>query len=423
MTTIYREVESILTSQATTLEALAGIVGLSVEELFAGESFAGIDLRDEPLAVLLRMDADFEGAILSREQTRALREGRGVRAERVRRARLDIVRSARRDRLEDYVVTYFPKPRQDAARAVLVAPLLVDRERPLRWEAGDLSYAVDALRFILAEGDSLRRNSREAVLRFLIHLMIMRFPLDVGVIETLWGGAVMLDPATMRQVVDLDLCTERFVFGWLDRIGASSSTRTSATEQGQANRLAVKSGHPASDVFGDALSYAIQAPTKAPISYYERILSRARSLDEMLGLVRLVPSRLVDPPFAALFSRVLAQAATSAAAISEIALDERLHPRVRAAFRSLVVAAGTVEGREALLDIITDTGERASGLEVDAILAGLAFQESLDLMRRRWDQLASHHRHVALDAIAAKASSPRERDAVKRLREQHGRDH
>ena len=364
MTMIFREVERLLTSQATTLEDLAAIVGLTVEELFEGERFAGVDLCDEPVAVLLRLDADFSGAILSREQQRALRDGRGARAERDRSRKVDAVWASRRERMGRYIATYFAEDRRVAARAALLDPLLADAGEPLKWQRAHFRLAGDAVGFVLEDGDGLRRDVREAVLALLIQFKAIRLPLDVGVIDALSGGIVTLDPSTVHEVIDLDHCTERFVLSWLDQLGPGASRRAFSLRN---DRVDVPPANPhgsTSDAYADGLKLAIEAPSRPAASYLANILDRARSIGELRDLVSRVPPQRIDQTIAGLLARVLARAATSAATIKAAALDEGIDRRVRRAFRSHIVAAGTLEGREALLSIIASAGEQASGLEV-----------------------------------------------------------
>ena len=387
------DVERILKSPATTLEALADVVGLTVEELFEGESFAGVDLREEPIEVLLRIDADFEDAILSSRQKSALRESRGKRAERVRRRRFDIVREARRDRIEEFIRYHFISRYYSAAEKALLQPLMVYRERPLKWDPTDLPYASDALSFIISHSDALKRTTREAVLRFLIHLKYMQFPLDAGVTSVLADGVVKLDPSTVREVIDFDFCTKGFVESWLDSLATSSRS-----------------------VYFEGLVVAIQGPRKPPLSYYDTILDRSDSFEEMCSLISSIPSRRLDAEVIRHLAVRLGYSATNVNMIIQAASNDNIDQRIRARFRSLIIAAGVPESTKALLSIISESGDKTGGLEVDAIMSGLNFDESVALIRLLWQKLSAHHCRVALDAIALKATNNQQRSQATRLR-------
>lgn len=88
---LFKDVERILLSPATNLEELSAVVGLTAEQLFNGENFCGVDLSDEPIDVLLRINADFTGAILSAAQKRALRKRSATRKDDVRQERHELI--------------------------------------------------------------------------------------------------------------------------------------------------------------------------------------------------------------------------------------------------------------------------------------------------------------------------------------------
>lgn len=414
MTTLYREVARILMSPATSLEGLAAVVDLTVEELFEGERFEGVDLRDEPVEVLLRMDADFSGAILTREQTRALKEKRAAHEQ---GARLAAATKKQREAFESYIETYVRAERRGAAREAFFDPPLPVGEKPSP-RRRSLHLAPSALGFVLAEVDDLLRDPGEAVLRLMILFKGLAIPLHRPVLDVLKSGRVILDPETARRLLDLDLCTDGFVMDWLDGLDPASKdpwiSKAYTSRYRTSDELAQQR-----DLFPDGLRFAVQGRSQLSDQYLGHILGRTRGFSELVDVVADISAEKINMDVAARAARHLALAASTTEEIELIASDSAVDGRVRAMFRRLVVAAGTPEGREALLRIVVKAGEQASGLEVNAILGDLGFEESVVLMRRYWPGLSRHHRNVALDAIAAKASNVAERDRARRLRQQY----
>ncbi len=417
-------VKEILLAPSHTLETLAAVVGMSPEDLFCGESFRGIDLQDESVELLLRLNADFEGAILTRAQTNALRVHGGVKAQRKRNDDLATIQSLRREAMERYVRETFAVDRRDVAMDQLWRPLEIGAVALKEWSPETFAYVENSLRFISKESRSVSRDMREAIMSFLLKVKMMRLPISSGVVDALVLAGADLSTKTIAQVIDFNYCTKDFVYGWLNYVGPSEKDHAQpkgyGASYGQSYGVAsVRSDRQITyleDEYSEALKVAILGPSSPPIDYYESILERARSLNELRGLVGLFTSLRKDQLVVKLLARIMAQTTVSEKDITDAALDERIDGRVKASFRSLILASGNPIGRPALLRTIIEGKERASGIEVDSVLVGLSIEEAIELMRGFWQGLTTHHRSVALDAIASKASSEEDRTRVKRLR-------
>lgn len=421
---LFERVKEILLAPAHTLETLAAVIGMSPEDLFCGESFEGVDLQDESIDLLLRLDADFEGAILTRAQTNALRVHGGVQAQRKRVDDLIAIQLMRRESMERYVGETFAKDRFDVAMEELWGPLEAGAVTPLEWSPETFTYVENSIRFISKERRSFSRDPQEAIMSFLLKVKMMRLPISSEVVDALVLAGADLTTNTIAQVIDFNYCTKSFVSGWLDHVGPSEKDHALPKGYGQGYgqsyggiRIRPESKVKyLEDEYSEALRAAILGPTSPPIDYYESILERARSLSELRGLVGLFTSLRKDQRLVKLLARIMAQSTISEEDITDAALDERIDVRVKASFRSLILASGNPVGRPALLRTIIEDKEHASGIEVDSLLVGLSMEESIKLMRGFWRGLTMHHRSVALDAIASKASSEEDKSRVDRLR-------
>ncbi|TGN55490.1 hypothetical protein E4L95_15000 [Paracoccus liaowanqingii] len=429
---IFEGVKAILLSPSGSLQGLADVVGQSAEELFEGESFNGIDLRDEAISLLLKIDADFTGAILTRAQTKALKNGGDARSRRLRGQGLSELQSMRYAVISSFIEKFFPEDRHYAAEVALWSPLKSGATADGNWKESVRFYAANALRFLVMEGTKLDIDSEEIVLNYLSNIKMLKLPVEAGVLSEILRLNIALPPEIFEKVFDFDCCTERFVVDWLDYIAVAydekegGSLRAGSLEIDPSNaslKWSPKSGLPkiikTSSFYLQALSLAALAPTNATLSYYESILARARSLEELRYLIYRISEKRPDASAAGLVARILAQASSDPKFITEIALDENIDVNIRNRFRYLIIASGSPEGRRALIAIIADLGEKASGIEVDSILVGLSFDESIKLMRPFWEALTLHHRAVALDAISAKVVSESERHRMKLLRDRY----
>uniref|UniRef100_UPI0035C82066 hypothetical protein n=1 Tax=Palleronia sp. TaxID=1940284 RepID=UPI0035C82066 len=396
--TIFDEVRKILMSPSSTLQGLAGAVGLTPEELFEGESFQGVDLQDEPLDLILRLDSDFEGAILSREQSKALRAGRGVAAKRAKHAKLKNLQEYRRDSIEGFVQRYFAQGVWEEALSVLWSPLSKSAVDIDKWSGMTQYYVPDAVRYISANEDNLSNPLSDAIVSFLLKVKMMRLPLGGDVIAALEQAGQVLVPETMEKVVDFNYCTERFVMRWLEKIEQYQHTGSGR------------------DMFFEALSLSMLGPSSPSSSYVESILSQARSLNEVRALVRRLSKKRIDRSLGSMIARLLAKKATSQKEITDTALDREINPYVRSAFRQLIISSSNPIGRRSMIDIIAAGGKNSSGIELDAVLMGLDFDDSISFMQPHWDRITSHHRSVAIDAISSKSRTAEHRNRVRKLR-------
>lgn len=412
---LFRSIERILTSRANRLEELADVVDLPVEELFLGESFVGIDLRDEPIAVLMRINADYRGAILTPDQKRALK---GVRASRERRERAESITAMRRSRMETYIDKHIKADRRIMAHAALVEPLLAERPASDRRARAELGYAAEALKFVLQQRQWLLSDAPEAVLDLLLQIKAMRLPVNNTVLRYLSAGVVTLNPGTVRLAFNLDLCSDSFVFGWLDGLRGSEANRNPDRAPAGAEQEPQALNHTTgkADAYGDGLRLAIEGRSRASGSYLAGVLRRARSHDELMELVRAVERSLIDQDVASELARMLARTAHSSRDIESTILDEMIDRRILAVFRRLVAAAGTQEGRQALLRVVSRAARQASGIELDTILSDVDFDAGVRLMEPHWASLSLHHRRVAIECLARQATDARRARRVAILR-------
>ena len=416
-------VRRILLSPATTLEGLASAVGLTAEELFHGVNFDGVDLTDERVEHLARIDADYTGAILSRRQRRIL-NAIPTRRRRSRRQIAELRAAAMRRFIEESI----QQEHHAAAVAALIDPLLDREETRFKPGSYETRYAELAVQFVAAEPSRLRISVSDALERLLGALRRARMPIGHHLLDG-WPseptvGALLLQPERLRDLIDFDLCTVKFVTKWLDgfeMIGGEATrprlndVKSNGKFQERRPFTPAAAASTGDEVRGEALLLAVEGPSRPPAAYLEEVLGRARSAEELRDLAAAVRSGAMDQAAAAAVARMLAQGATNARAIAATLSDERLHPRVSNAFRRLLVAAGTPEGRRALLETIAELGERASGLEVDAVVAGLSFDETMQMLRPYWARLTPHHRNISRTALLGKATSPTERSRVGKL--------
>lgn len=145
------------------------------------------------------------------------------------------------------------------------------------------------------------------------------------------------------------------------------------------------------------------------------MLGRARSNEELRDLTADVPDSALDQATTATIARMLARGATSARSIADTLADARQHSRISNAFRRLLLAVGTSESRHLLLETIANMGGTASGLEVDAVLAGLTFDETMQILRPYWHRLTPHHQNIARTALLEKATSMNDRARVLKM--------
>ena len=424
MMMIFDDVRRILLAPASTLAGLAKIVDQTPEELFQGESFDGVDLQDEPVELLLRIDANFDGAILTRAQTNALRDGKGVQAARLKNIKIEQNTANLKDSIKQYVENVFPTELHESAMSALWSPLQPHVSDRLIWKRDVLPYVARSLRYIAKNAKVLKRETKEALLKFMLKMKAIRMPLTHDVVSALTENDIVIVSSTMQQIIDIDQCTAKFVYDWLAHLApadegspAESGYGTAYGETYGEKSRAEDAGEFVPDDYFDALSLAIEGPSSAPpLPYIEQILTLPRSFSELTRLVAKVPKCNLDRDLIKLLARVMAQDAVTRKSITDTALDGGIDRRVRAEFRALIIAAGNDAGRRALLDIVIEDGANASGIEVDSLLAGLGFDASAALLKPHWFSLTGHHRSVALDSILTKASTQNERERVQELR-------
>lgn len=411
----------ILLSPATTLEGLASEVGLTAEELFFGINFDGVDLTDERVELLERIDADFSGAILTRQQKTRLAN---APAQRERTSgRIAKLRAAI---MQEFIEENVQEQSRSKAIDALIHPLIDRKDGKIR--PYDPTYARRAAEFLHHNGLDLSHAISSAFENLLDAMRRARFPLDHNIID-LWpstpGVPSALDyPERFGKLVDFDLCTVSFVTSWLDMLEEKvqvSKTKgwNRAFPSFHGNRLRLGSSPPLPNqedlARQQALLVAMRGPSRPPPTYIEIVLGYARSAEEIRHLAVAIPPGALDQKAVGVVSRMLAQAATDPDAISAVLTDKRLDTRVLNAFRRLLIAAGSTSGRRLLLETIASHGERASGLEVDAIVDSLSFDEALTLLRPYWNRLTPHHKNIARASLLGKAKSPGERAKAENL--------
>lgn len=392
-----------LLAPTTKLEGFADVAGVSVEELFHGISFEGVDLRDEPISVLVRIDADYDGAILTRQQQRALEATSAARPER-QRQRAEAIGEMRLSIVRRFIDNWILPEHAERAESVLVPPLEGLFRGATTWQRKHGNYALAAVRLVSSDGGRISVEPSAVVEQMLLVLRNLRVPIDNSLLDLLPEDTVLREPEKMQALFDFDLCTARFVEGWLDRLDLDDWQGVDPSSR-------------AWRVFGRALLSAIEGPSKPPFRYIERILERARSSEELRELAVAVPPRAIDADMARTISKALAIDASDTATILEVLEDRELSPRVKHAFRRLILEAKTYEGRVALLQTIAEQGKLASGLEIDAVVADMSFQDIEHFVRPYWEGISHHHRILVINAMENAASTEKQKVRVRRLKE------
>lgn len=423
MTHRFNGARKILLSPATTLEGLAAAVGLTAEELFHGTKFDGVDLTDESIEVLARIDADYSGAILSRRQRSIL----DAMPARVRQTR-DEIADLRAEIMRQFIKENYHVEHRAAPTIALLNALRARTDTEKERSLVETRYAAMAVQFITAEPSRLLGSVSESLANLLRALTRAKMPIDHRVLDV-WPKEpadtdFLLQPRQLMELLDLNLCTTKFVSRWLDRfeemMGSVERPRLDspaiATDFHESRPLTVaKATSAADEMRGEALLLAIRGPRRPLPAYLENVLGRARSGEELRDLAAAVPGSAIDQATASTLARMLAMGATTPRSIAATLADDRQHSRVSNAFRRLLISAGTSESRRLLLETIAQMGEGASGLEVDAVLAGLPFDEAMQILRPFWYRLTAHHQAIARTALLGKATSPSERSRVHRL--------
>ena len=409
----------ILLSPATSLSGLANVVGLSAEELFAGVNFANVDLRDEPVDLLVRIDADFTDAILTHQQRAALKAA-PARLHRIQSTIYDVLAAI----LHRFVDNTFRREQRTSAIDTLVAPLLDRGGSGDERNRAKTRFGQAAVKFVTDDPSGLNGSLADALKSLLDTLKRARLPITRELLRA-WPmesqeAASLLRPDRLRDLIDLDFCTAEFVTAWIDSFDGGVRQKplwrlepSAELPEWQEDRAIGAAEEP--DLYREALKVAIDGPSRPPPDYLTAILRRARSGEELRDLVGSIPLSALDQTGVATIARTLAQGARTRQSIALTLSDQGLHPRVLGAFRRLLIAVDRPETRRALLETIVDLGERASGLEVDAVVASLSFGETLRELRPFWQHLAPHHQNIARAALREKAASPEEREQAERF--------
>lgn len=410
-------------SPATTLEGLASAVGLTAEELFHGTDFSGVDLTDEKIELLSRIDANYTGAILTRQQRRIIDAAPARRLQtrqKIAKLRCSIMRQ--------FIDKTIKHEHRTTAETAFVNPLQNESQTKIKRNQTEIHYAPLGVRFLTAEPSRLLLSVSDALDSFLGALKRAKMPIDHRLLDA-WPKAaslslIWLQPDRVEELIDFDLCTASFVVKWLDEfeVIGGDATRPRLNDIDHADNFqerrpstvarAVSAGDEAR---GDALRVAIRGPSRPAAPYLQAVLGRARSGEELRDLTAAIPPGAMDQAAAATVARMLARGATNAKSIAATLSDERQHTRVANAFRRLLVAAGTPQGRRALLETIAELGERASGLEVDAVVVGLSFNDTIQMIRPYWSRLTPHHQNISRNALLEKAASATERSQIDKL--------
>lgn len=408
----------ILLSNATTLEDIAAEVGLTAAELFDGVSFDGVDLTDEKADILSEINADYTNAILTRRQKKVL-DNIPARKHQNQQKIIDIRTTEIRKFVEGTFLNEFH------------ADAIQEMSRPFRSKQNykgsllEMHHSSAMVSFVVYEPIRLRLPLSETLKLLLITIKRMKIPISHKLLEV-WPresglNTVLFQPNSLSEVIDFDYCTEKFVSEWLNVFDTALEYYAVDTSSQALDRQVIRQG----SLFTtnsldendrrDAFRLAITAPSRLRSHYVEDVLRRVYRNEELRDLVAAIRPNVMDQNVSAAAARMLAKGATSWNAISNTLNDERIHTRIINAFRRLLVATNTTETRRALLETITNLGEQASGLEVDAIVSELSFQETMQTLRPYWNRLTPHHQNIARNALLGKATSVVERSQVLRL--------
>lgn len=411
----------ILLSRAHTLEGIAAEVGLTAAELFDGVMFDGIDLTDEPINLLVKIDADYSGAILTRQQNSALRNT-PIQRRKSRRKILDIRASLVRKFINDN----FDDQHRARINLRLVEPLFSQPQERVDRMIVSGRYTATMIQLSASEQSHLTNSIETTVINLLLTIRKARLPISEDFLKELPDeGAtsrVIYDVEKFETLVDLNLCTQGFMRMWLDYFDAVGGHPDWPKLDGLRDISRFRLERPRNVAnatsMGDedrqsALSFAIRAPDRPPASYVEDVLGRARSGEELRDLVAVLPTTSVDKDVASVAARLLARGATNNRSVSATLSDDRINNRISGAFRRLLVLADNPQSRRALIEAISEMGERASGLEVDAVVASLSFNETASFLRPYWNRLTSHHQNIARAALLEKATSSNERSQAR----------